>query len=100
MNLISEKDASLLNPLYLAFVGDAVLLKVIVDDSHLLLTHKTHYAGVTHRLCAYGCCFGRLCFLCAHGVFNYSAKIEHIASKSKFFVCFSLFLALSSLLFW
>lgn len=50
MNLISEKDASLLNPLYLAFVGDAVWSYNI--RAVLLLENVANYskAGEMHNI--------------------------------------------------
>ena len=50
MNLISEKDASLLNPLYLAFVGDAVWSYNI--RAVLLIENVANYskAGEMHSI--------------------------------------------------
>ena len=50
MNLISEKDASLLNPLYLAFVGDAVWSYNI--RAVLLIENVANYskAGEMHNI--------------------------------------------------
>lgn len=50
MNLISEKDASMLNPLYLAFVGDAVWSYNI--RAVMLLENVANYskAGEMHNI--------------------------------------------------